>query len=120
LRGSRGEVLLKNVMVDTGATYTILDKRTADEVGAWRIPFEIHLELEDRRIVKASIYAIMVTLEGRTAPTLIACFEGAKNVIGVRTLEDLGLRVDLISGKLEQARPSNLAYFYTGETDSRF
>jgi predicted aspartyl protease len=39
LRGSRGEVLLKNVMVDTGATYNILDKRTADEVedGGYRL-----------------------------------------------------------------------------------
>jgi predicted aspartyl protease len=80
------------VIVDTGATYTILDKKTADEVGAWRIPFEIHLELGDGRIVKASMYAIIVTLEGRTAPTLTACFEGAKNIIRVRTLEDLGLR----------------------------
>jgi predicted aspartyl protease len=112
LRGSRGEVLLKNVIVDTGATYTILDKKTADEVGAWRIPFEIHLELGDGRIVKASMYAIIVTLEGRTAPTLTACFEGVESVIGVRTLEDLGLRVDPVSGKLEPVRPSNLAYFY--------
>jgi predicted aspartyl protease len=60
LRGSRGEVLLKNVMVDTGAAYTILDKKTANEVGAWRIPLEIHLELGDGRIVKASMYAIIV------------------------------------------------------------
>ena len=60
LRGSRGEVLLKNVIVDTGAAYTILDEKTANEVGAWRIPFEIHLELGDGRIVKASMYAIIV------------------------------------------------------------
>jgi predicted aspartyl protease len=103
------------VIVDTGATYTILDKKTANEVGAWRIPFEIHLELGDGRIVKASMYAIIVTLESRTAPTLTACFEGAKNIIRVRTLEDLGLRVDPISGKLEPLRPNNLAYSYTSE-----
>jgi len=48
------------VIVDTGATYTVLDKKTANEVGAWRIPFEIHLELGDGRIVKASMYAIIV------------------------------------------------------------
>ena len=108
------------MIVDTGTTYTILDKKTANEVRAWRIPFEIHLELGDGRIVKASMYAIIVTLEGRTAPTLTACFEGVESVIGVRTLEDLGLRVDPVSGKLEPVRPSNLAYFYTGETDLRF
>jgi predicted aspartyl protease len=67
----------------------------------------------------ASVYAVIATLEGRTAPTLATCFEGADNVIGVRTLEDLGLRVDPVSGKLEPVRPSNLAYFY-GETDLRF
>ncbi|MFZ8795131.1 MAG: hypothetical protein ACO2O2_14795, partial [Acidilobaceae archaeon] len=82
-----------------------------------RIPFEIHLELGDGRIVKASVYAVIVTLEGRTAPTLITCFEGAKSVIGVRTLEDLSLRVSPVSGKLELVRPSNLAYFYIGETN---
>jgi predicted aspartyl protease len=81
LRGSRGEALLKNVVVDTRATYTILDKKTADEVGAWRIPFETHLELGDGRIVKASVYAVIITSEGRTAPTLTACFEGLRTLL---------------------------------------
>jgi len=36
---------------------------------------------------------------------------GAKSVVGVRTLEDLGLKVDPVSGRFEESRPKNVAYF---------
>ena len=38
---------------------------------------------------------------------------GAKSVVGVRTLEDLdlGLKVNPVSGRFEESRPKNVAYF---------
>jgi len=87
----------------------------ADVVGrieAWAIPHTVNLELGDGRLVKAGVYAVILTLGDRSAATLVACFEGAKNVIGVRALKDLGLRVDPVSGRLEESRPKNVGYFY--------
>jgi predicted aspartyl protease len=55
---------------------------------------------------------VIVSIGDRSAAAL-ACFEGAKSVIGVRTLEDLGLNVDPVSGRLEATRPKNIAYFYS-------
>ena len=112
VEGSRGEILLRNVIVDVGASYTVLSKEVVEKVGAWPIPYTVRLELGDGRAVEADIYAVIIRLKERSAPTLAACFEGAKMVLGVRTLEDLGLRVDPTSGKLEPTRPAGSAYFY--------
>ncbi len=114
VRGAAGEVLLRNVIVDTGASYTTLSKDIVEKIGAWTIPHRVDLELGDGRLVKAEICAVIVSLGDRSAATLVACFEGAKSVIGVRTLEDLGLKVDPVSGRLEESRPKNVAYFLYG------
>jgi hypothetical protein len=92
----------------------VLEKAVVERVGAWRITYTVDLELRDGRTVKADVYAVIVGLGGRSAATLVACFEGARNFIGVRTLEDLGLKVDPVSGKIEASRPKNVVYFYGG------
>jgi predicted aspartyl protease len=112
VKGSRGEEKLEKVMVDSGASYTVLDLDIVERVSAWRIPYKISLELGDGRVVEAEVYAIIICVEGRCAPTLVTSFRGAKNVVGVRTLEDLGLAVDPVSKRLIPVRPSNTAYFY--------
>ena len=112
VKGEAGEAYLKNVLVDTGASYTTLDKDVVEEVGAWAIPHTVDLELGDGRLVKAGVYAVILRLGDRSAATLVASFKGAKSAIGVRTLEDLGLKVDPVSGRLEESRPRNVAYFY--------
>jgi predicted aspartyl protease len=112
VRGAVGEALLKGVIVDTGASYTMLGRDVVERVGAWPIPHSVNLKLGDGRVVKAGVYAVIVRIGDRSA-TLAACFEGAKSVIGVRTLEDLGLKVDPVSGRLEATRPKNVAYFYS-------
>jgi predicted aspartyl protease len=113
VKGSRGEEKLEKVLVDTGASYTVLDLDIVERVSAWRIPFRISLELGDGRVVEAETYAAIVCIGDRCAPTLVASFRGAKNVVGVRTLEDLGLAVDPVSKRLVPVRPPNTAYFYT-------
>ena len=39
-------------------------------------------------------------------------FTGAKSVLGVRSLEDLGLKVDPVKGSLEATRPAGVAFYY--------
>lgn len=109
LRGASGEIVLRGVLVDTGATYTVLERDVLEGVGAWPIPHKLSLELGGGRAVEADVYAVILCVEGRCAPTLAASFRGARNVLGVRTLEDLGLRVDPASGRLEPVRPAGVA-----------
>jgi len=49
VRGGRGERRLENVLVDTGATYTVLPLEILEEVGAIKNPHPITLELGDGR-----------------------------------------------------------------------
>ncbi len=112
IRGVKGEIELKGLIVDTGATYTVLPIKLAKKVGAIETPYTVDIELGDGRRVKARIYVASIRIQEREGPSIIAAFEGAKAVIGVQTMEALGLKADPVSGKLEPTRPKGLAYFY--------
>jgi predicted aspartyl protease len=55
---------------------------------------------------------MLIRIEDREGPAIIATFEGVKHVLGVQTLEALGLKVDPLTGKLQPTRPKGIAYFY--------
>ncbi|MCP8308495.1 MAG: hypothetical protein H3Z53_07110 [archaeon] len=112
VKGAEKVKVLEKVMVDTGASYTVLPQDTVEEVKAWELPLTLDLELGDGRKVKAKTYAAVLNIEDREAATIFVSFEGAKPVIGVRSLEDLGLRVNPMTSKLEPTRPRGMAYFY--------
>jgi len=112
VRGSKGATELKNVLVDTGATFTVLPRDVLEEVGAWGPISDYQVELGNEAKVKARAYSIAVTLEGAEAPAIGITFEGAQKVIGVETLESIGVKLDPTTGKLEFTRPKGVAYFY--------
>jgi predicted aspartyl protease len=105
---------LKNVLVDTGAIYTALPERTLVEIGAWGPLPETEAALGDGKKVKAKVYGVAITIEDVEAPAIAITFEGAQTVIGVETLESIGLKLDPTTGKLEFTRPKGVAYFFTG------
>jgi predicted aspartyl protease len=111
--GTKTHHVLDNLLVDTGATFTVLPSDLLEEVGALRVPTKTKLELGDGRSVEAEVYAIVLAIEDREGATLAVTFAGAKPVLGVRSLEDLGLKVDPVSGSLEAARPPGIAYYYS-------
>jgi predicted aspartyl protease len=45
VRGSKAAVELKNVLIDTGATYTVLPEEILEEVGAWGPMPEVEVAL---------------------------------------------------------------------------
>jgi len=50
LKGERGEQALTEVLVDTGATYTLLSPEVVKQVGAWKIaPYTLEVGLGDGR-----------------------------------------------------------------------
>jgi len=105
--------------VDTGATFTILSKDVAEEVGAAKLPATIELELGDGRRIGAEAYGLALRIGEREGPAIVASFEGAKPVLGVQSLESLGLKVDPVSGRLEPTRPAGVAYYYATRQRAR-
>ncbi|MFQ6075676.1 MAG: retroviral-like aspartic protease family protein [Candidatus Bathyarchaeia archaeon] len=112
VQGSEGEIFIKGLTVDTGATYTVLPKETLERIGVIRLPRGIKTELGDGRMREAEVYTVSIGIDDREGPAFAITFEGAKSVVGVQTLEALGLKVDPTKGALEPTRPSGLAYFY--------
>ena len=113
LRGEMGGRALTGMLVDTGATYTMLSPEAVKQIGAWKIaPYTLNVALADGREVSASVYAASAIIDGREAPAIILAFEGAREVVGVQTLESLGLKPNPETGKLEATRPKGVAYFY--------
>ena len=112
IKGEKGEQTLTEILVDTGATYTVLSPEVVKEVGAMKASFTTDVELGDGRKVKAAVYLASASIDGREGPVIILSFEGAKEVIGVQTLECLGLKLDPTTGKLKATRPKGVAYFY--------
>lgn len=112
VRGDKDTVELKNVLIDTGATYTVLPEEVLEEAGAVRIPTEVEVELGNGETVKAKAYGVVIKIEEVEAPSICITFEEAQTVIGVETLESIGLKLDPTSGRLEFTRPKGMAYFY--------
>lgn len=112
LKGERGTRVLTGILIDTGATYSVLSPEVLNQVGAIKASFSTDVELADGRRTPASVYLASIAIDGREGPTIILAFEGAKEVIGVQTLESLGLKPNPETGKLEATRPKGVAYFY--------
>jgi len=121
ITGTKSLKKIDKVLVDTGASTTILPLDIIKEAGGIKIPTEtVELELGDGRRVKAEFYAVGIGLKGRKAGTVVLSFEGAKTVVGVRTLEDLGLKPNPITGELEEERPPGVYYFYNLDAKSSY
>jgi len=100
VRGKKERVL--ELLVDTGASFTVLPLELAEEL-LIETPFEVDLKLGDGRVVRARVFVGEIEIEGRRGPVRILAFRGAYPVIGVDTLETLGLRVDPVSGRIEKS-----------------
>ena len=112
VKGNKATKELKQVLVDTGATFTVLPENLLQEIGAWGPISKMEIGLGDGRKVKARAYGLVVEMEEVEAPAISITFEGAQAAIGVETLEAIGLRLNTATGKLEFTRPKGVAYFY--------
>ncbi|MDZ7360272.1 MAG: hypothetical protein ONB46_06035 [candidate division KSB1 bacterium] len=113
VKGSKSAVRLKNVLIDTGATCTILLEKVLQEIGASLLPATVEVELGNSKKVKAKTYGVAVKIKGVEAPAISLTFKDAPTVIGVETLESLGMRLDPARGKLEFTRPKGMAYLFS-------
>ena len=88
-------------LVDTGASFTVLPLDLAEKI-LYETPYVVELKLGDGRRVKAKVFIGEVEIEGRRGPVRILAFPSAQPIIGVDTLETLGLKVDPTTGRLEK------------------
>lgn len=112
VRGTKDARKLKDVLIDTGATYTVLPESLMEEIGASVIPGETEVELGNGNKVRAKAYGLRIKIKQVEAACIAICFDGVKTVIGVETLESIGLSLDPTTGNLEFTRPKGMAYFY--------
>ena len=110
VRGLQREVNLKHILVDTGASFTVIEPDVLKDAGAMETPWTMDLMLGNKTKVKAKIQMAEIEIEGRKGPMRIATFDDAVPVIGVDTLETLGLKVNPATAKLEQVRGEFLLY----------
>jgi predicted aspartyl protease len=112
VRGGKAAVKLKNVLIDTGATYTVLPEKILEKIGAWGPMPPTKVTLGNAKTVKAKVYGVAITIKGVEAPAISITCKGAQTVIGVETLESVGVKLDPTTGKLEFTRPKGMAYFF--------
>jgi len=92
---------IDKILVNTSASFTVMPLDIAEKYFI-ETPFEAELKLGDGRVVKAKMFVAEIEIEGRKGPLRIMAFKNAIPVIGVDTLETLGLKIDPSTGKIEK------------------
>lgn len=94
------------LLVDTGATFTVIPSSLARRLGASPLPKRFRVSLADGSLRSLKACSIGVRVGRRFGPTtaLLLPAPKAEAILGAETLETLGLRVDPRSGKIEPSR----------------
>jgi clan AA aspartic protease len=92
------------MMVDTGASYSLVSPALADRLGVMRWPRRVPVTLADGREIQAEVGQVQVDIEGRIGMSTVIIAECSEPLLGVEALEVLGLAVDPTAGKLVPTR----------------
>lgn len=95
-------------LVDTGAFHTAIPKVIAENLRL-EVAGEISVTLADKREVKAPIALASLKVLDRESIVPVIIIDVPKPLLGVSTLEGLGLKVDPVGGSLEHSRPFGAA-----------
>jgi predicted aspartyl protease len=94
-------------LVDTGSLFPITPLGLAGEYGLEALA-EVELLLDGRR-VRAGVSLAYFRVLDRDGVFQVALMDSPEPILGVTVLEGLGVKVDLVTGKLEYSRPYGLA-----------
>lgn len=92
------------MFVDTGATYSMVSKELARELGIKPFRKRILVEVADGRKVRLPVGLAIVRINGREAANSILIGGTEEPLLGVEALEALGLAVDPATGELKPTR----------------
>ena len=104
VRLSAEKAVTVHMLVDTGATFSVIPEALARALGVKRLRRAVPIALADGRRVKLDAGTAIFRIGGREAPATILVGDVAEPILGVETLEALGLTVDPRKGKLTPSR----------------
>src|SRR5437867_3292119 len=93
------------MLVDTGATFSLIPAQLANALGIARLRRSIGVRLADGRRVRLRAGVAVVRIDGREAPMTVLVGEVPEPILGVEALEGLGLVVDSRRKRLRPSRP---------------
>ena len=93
------------MLVDTGATFSVIPDALARAIGVKRLRRSVTITLADGRRVKLDAGTAIFRIGEREAPATILVGDVVEPILGVETLEALGLTVDPRKGRLTPSRP---------------
>jgi len=92
------------MLVDTGATFSVISDALARAVGIKRLRRSVPITLADGRRVRLDAGTAIFRIDGREAPATILVGDVVEPILGVETLEALGLTVDARKRRLAPSR----------------
>jgi predicted aspartyl protease len=92
------------MLVDTGATYSLISPALADRLGVVRFPQTITVMLANGHRLEAETGMVMIQIGDRRATNVAIIADCEELLLGVEALESLGLAVDPGSGTLRPTR----------------
>ena len=93
-----------SMFVDTGATFSVLPPDLADEIGVARLGRTYRIELANGAPVDMDVGVALFRVLDREAPATVLIGSVSEPLLGVETLEALGLTVDPTTGTLRKNR----------------
>ena len=103
------------LVVDTGATYTVLPAKVLEELGV-RILRTARLRLADNRVIEKPLGEIGIEIEGhRASATPVVFGEEGVYLLGAVTMEQLGLAPDPAQKKLKPTEALLMSLEYPGK-----
>ncbi len=100
-----GRARTVRMLVDTGATFSVIPPGLARALGIRRPRRSANVRLADGRRVRLKVDVAIVRIDGREAPATILVGKVDEPILGVETLEALGLVVDPRKRRLTPSRP---------------
>ncbi|HYS92643.1 MAG TPA: retroviral-like aspartic protease family protein [Candidatus Acidoferrales bacterium] len=94
-----------SMLVDTGATFSVIPPTLARALGIRRPRRSVSVRLADGRRVRLGADVAILRIDGREAPVMILVGQVHEPILGVEALEALGLVVDPCRKRLARSRP---------------
>ncbi len=103
IRGKRSERV--RFLVDSGASYSLIPPDLAERLGIETTRFRDTVRLATGRTVRLPTALGVVRIDDREASTIFWIGPCNEPLLGVETLEALGLGIDPSTGRLRPTRP---------------
>ena len=103
LRGEKTATV--RMLVDTGATYSVIPPQFARALGIKKPRRSVRVRLADGRQIRLGADLAVVKIDGREAPTTVLVGDVDEPILGAEALEALGLVVDPAKKRLSPSRP---------------